>query len=78
MNSIRLPDQNVVPTKEQNILPEAPTWEKMMRTCSDHESILLWQHAVRSIDQDVMWGLLVGISERVMTERGIRFHPDPD
>jgi hypothetical protein len=78
MNTIRLPDQKIVPSKEQNHPPEILKWEQMMRNCSDADAVKLWQHALLSLDQDPIWGPLVGISERVMTDRGIRFHPDPD
>lgn len=75
MNSIRLPDQMIVLSKEQNAPPDGMKWEHMMRTCSDQQAVDLWQHAIRSLE-DPMWGPLVGISEQVMTERGINFHPD--
>jgi hypothetical protein len=78
MNSIRLPDQKIALSKEQNAPPNEPKWEEMMGACSDQQAIDLWQHAVRSLEQDPMWGPLVGISEQVMTDREIRFHPDPD
>jgi hypothetical protein len=65
----------LVPSAEQNIPPSISDWEHMLSNANEEEAVNLWQHSILSLGQSQTWGPLVGIAERIMTERGIKFRP---
>jgi hypothetical protein len=48
----------------------------MMQKASPYEALKLRQHAIICLAQNLQnqrWGVLIGIAERVLRERGIQF-----
>jgi hypothetical protein len=57
-------------------IPTTDKWTEMMQKSSSGEALKLRQHAIMCLHQNVQeqrWGELIGISERVLGERGIGF-----
>lgn len=57
-------------------VPPADEWERRIRLVSNEELVKLWQHALGCLSQDVesqRWASHVGIAERIMERRGIKF-----
>lgn len=57
-------------------VPPLDEWERRLQGLPDDELWKLWQHALGCLAQDIpsqKWAQHVGIAERLMEERGIKF-----